>query len=421
MIPVNFPTQSIRSVIDFVWDNEYCDLYKKMWREHGISKKPDINNYSDFAKLPTIARADLNVYKSPDERCFLKPSEKHALAHTTGTTSNQPFFVWRYLHEFPDGFTNFALYHELGLRTMMLFGGPQRILLGAKSAHEAGMNVVSGDAHNLAQSAHLAKVFAIDSLAMPATLAILFADALEPESYCADIKGITLYGEYCSDAALNIITSLYPNARIVIEYGLAEAAIHTAYGMDSCSNPNRHLHLFNPNSLVEVIDGEITITTLLLPYGMPLIRYRTGDAGELITRECRCGVTAPHLSLLGRIKKDFIRIGAGQLTAEELDRVMQPLLPYIAITYTLEVDEVVEDSKRLGLLTLLITIRENVTIPESSLSSLITKELYENLRLSQNLTLGEAVTANFIKPLQIKYVPQPPSSLKKLRLQQKFV
>ncbi|MDC1205664.1 hypothetical protein N8083_02340, partial [Candidatus Pacebacteria bacterium] len=59
-------------------------------------------------------------------------------------------------------------------------------------------------------------------------------------------------------------------------------------------------------------------------------------------------------------------------------------------------------------------------MPENSLKLLITKELSENMRLSQNLTLSEALSRGLIESLTIKFVLKPEINIKHKKLIQKF-
>ena len=90
------------------------------------------------------------------------------------------------------------------------------------------------------------------------------------------------------------------------------------------------------------------------------------------------------------------------------------------MTHILVRSECRENEKRVGLLTLKVTKRDNLSIPEESLKIQINNELTKNLRLSQNMNLQKSINKKLIKPLQIEFVPEPPIGLKKLKLEQKF-
>jgi phenylacetate-coenzyme A ligase PaaK-like adenylate-forming protein len=131
------------------------------------------------------------------------------------------------------------------------------------------------------------------------------------------------------------------------------------------------MHENSKKFFIEIVDSEIVLTTLLLPYALPLIRYRTGDAARFVEEPCTCGNSERRIEILGRINGDFIRIAGCEVRLEELDRVMKSLLPYLEPTYKLEVGENIQGHTTMGTLTLFVTKRENISISDDSLKTQI--------------------------------------------------
>lgn len=85
----------------------------------------------------------------------------------------------------------------------------------------------------------------------------------------------------------------------------------TEFGLIASECPNHGIHLENGKLYVEIVDdtgsvlpwgqsGEIVVS-MMENRAMPLLRYRTGDAGTLLGDMCGCGSRIPRLSaLLGR-------------------------------------------------------------------------------------------------------------------------
>ena len=102
------------------------------------------------------------------------------------------------------------------------------------------------------------------------------------------------------------------------EYGSREC------GVVAGECPNGGLHVAAENALVEIVEpdgdalvpageaGEIVIT-LLRPYGMPMIRYRTGDVGRLAAAPCGCGIGLPLLADVEGRRRDLIRLPGGRV------------------------------------------------------------------------------------------------------------
>ena len=97
------------------------------------------------------------------------------------------------------------------------------------------------------------------------------------------------------------------SCEVFVHYGLTETGLG---GAVECRQ-HAGLHMRQLDLYVEILDknlqsvpngtmGEIVITTLTRQ-AMPLIRYRTGDAGRLINGMCECGSVLQRLEVQGRI------------------------------------------------------------------------------------------------------------------------
>jgi phenylacetate-coenzyme A ligase PaaK-like adenylate-forming protein len=69
-----------------------------------------------------------------------------------------------------------------------------------------------------------------------------------------------------------------------------------------------YVEIIDPKTLQPLPDGEMgeIVLTSLKERAMPLIRYRTGDIGTLLTTPCTCGGALPRLGRVeGRLSGDF--------------------------------------------------------------------------------------------------------------------
>lgn len=102
----------------------------------------------------------------------------------------------------------------------------------------------------------------------------------------------------------------------------------TEHGKIAWQCPARDLYHVNHEAvIVEVLDdagapvgagelGELVITSLWNPL-MPLLRHRTGDAGAIAPRPCRCGWRLPGLELVQGRMMDWIRDASGRRIAPQ--------------------------------------------------------------------------------------------------------
>ncbi|WP_066851989.1 DVU_1553 family AMP-dependent CoA ligase [Halodesulfovibrio spirochaetisodalis] len=122
------------------------------------------------------------------------------------------------------------------------------------------------------------------------------------------VKSVLICWDTSSQAVREYIEQAW-KCRVHTHWGMTETSLG---GAVSCVH-NTGLHLRETNIYVEITDpetglllpdgerGEIVVTTLTRK-GMPLIRYRTGDEGHIMTGTCPCG------SPLRRLSPDIQRI-----------------------------------------------------------------------------------------------------------------
>jgi phenylacetate-CoA ligase len=105
------------------------------------------------------------------------------------------------------------------------------------------------------------------------------------------------------------------NCPAVVEYGARDA------GLVAHECPLGGMHINAERIVVEIDEdkqfavpgkGEIVITNLLST-AMPLIRYRTGDVGQLDSSECSCGRGLPMLRSVEGRRTDFLVTPSGRV------------------------------------------------------------------------------------------------------------
>jgi phenylacetate-CoA ligase len=99
---------------------------------------------------------------------------------------------------------------------------------------------------------------------------------------------------------------------VAVEYGARDAGQMA----DEC--PSHSLHIPAETTFLETEGrredglGEILVTNLYSS-AMPIIRYRTGDVGELDDGQCRCGRTLPILKRVEGRRTDFLITPSGRI------------------------------------------------------------------------------------------------------------
>ena len=108
----------------------------------------------------------------------------------------------------------------------------------------------------------------------------------------------------------------------------------TGYGGGVQCGAREGYHLRDDDLLIEVLDpqtgvpvkdgeyGELVLTTLRRR-GMPLLRYRTGDLGRMLTEPCGCGCLKPRLDKVEGRLDDCMRLSDGTvLSMHVLDEMV---------------------------------------------------------------------------------------------------
>ena len=300
----------------------------------------------------------------------------------------------------------------------MLLGSHHKCLHTIVTIRNSGVATILGNPQRLDEAARLAQDAQVTAFIGSPTSLTLLAPKLG--AYCKRIRILTLWGEYCSTPTYTLLKEHYPNALFSFTYGQSETSGAVAFSTDVCAGANNVLHANEEEFFFEIEKGELIISTLTTPLPTPLIRYRTGDSVRFADGDCPCGDTTRRIEILGRINGDVIRTAGGEVRVAELDRVMEPLLPYIEPLYRLEVGEAIEQTKKKGTLHLFVTKRPNVRTPDASLCIQIDRALRENMRLSQTMRVEDAVKAELLEKPQITFVAKLTPGGKYPKLVRKF-
>jgi len=129
----------------------------------------------------------------------------------------------------------------------------------------------------------------------PSVLRLLFAHGREHGLKLPDLRKVLWLGEAWDRHLDADIAAVAPNARRWGMFGSTETWV-VATNTPDCAADTWHLM---PSQLVHFGEDDLLDFTSLKPHGLnPVLRYRTGDAGRLVT--CTCGDPGPALQVLGR-------------------------------------------------------------------------------------------------------------------------
>lgn len=138
----------------------------------------------------------------------------------------------------------------------------------------------------------------------PSSLHLLARRAIE-SSIPRRLRGIETSAETLMPEVRNDLQRAF-GCHVLDRYGCREA------GVIAHECPAGRMHVNAESVLMEVVSGEVVVTTLN-NFAMPLVRYRVEDHAELSTERCPCGRGLPLVrEVKGRLS-DIIRAPSGRL------------------------------------------------------------------------------------------------------------
>jgi phenylacetate-CoA ligase len=151
----------------------------------------------------------------------------------------------------------------------------------------------------------------------PSSIAML-VDHARSRGRCLDtrrLRAVFVTGEVCYPRDREQIAA-YFGVPVADGYGSRDA------GFIAHECLKGRMHLTAENLFVEIIEndqsvavgesGEVVVTHLDA-YGMPLIRYRTGDLGRLLPGRCGCGRGLPLMDMVKGRTTDFLYLPDGNV------------------------------------------------------------------------------------------------------------
>lgn len=242
-------------------------------------------------------------------------------------------------------------FFQVGMRTFTAPGDRVLIMLPGPTPGSVGDLLVTalermgaaGLLHDpLAQPATTARAIAASGasvlVATPSQAILL---ARHPDAAGLRLRSVLLTTDHVPRAVVAAVEAAW-GCIVYNHYGMTE----TGLGGGVECQARRGYHLREADLLFEVVDptcgtplpdgqsGELVFTTLTRA-GMPLIRYRTGDAGRFLPGACPCGATLRTLERVTHRLAGRMELGGATLTMADLDEALFPLAAVLGFSATL--------------------------------------------------------------------------------------
>ncbi len=309
----------LRQHIEFAY--RHTVYYRRLLDEHGLPPHR-IQSFDDFARIPPLTRDLLrrNFSELQSRDCRLGRVQRLS----TGGSTGEPVTV---LVDTSIGFGPAVRYRahrwfglEPGVREIVLWGSPIEItrqdrlravrdrLINSKllSAFDLGEHALEVYATTLAR-------YRPQKMYGYASALYLLARHLEQVGWHPTWKLSAIFttAEPLFDFQRQAIAAVF-ECPVAVEYGARDA------GLLATECPKGGLHVPAEGIVIEIEgegadgSGEVLVTNLFTP-AMPIIRYRTGDIGQLDHRACPCGRSLPLLKSVEGRRTDFLVTPSGRV------------------------------------------------------------------------------------------------------------
>jgi len=304
---------------------DHFDYYKRNLAELDLN----INSLEDISKFPLLDKKEEGAWQVADEALAARPPAYFETSGTSGT----PFPVLPDLgdersKEFASFISEWLALDDSPTITRAVIALPFEMNpIGLKYFlalnHLGIISIPVGVRTHLCPPRQVLEIFERlkpELLIARPMEALRYAEAMaeqgkKPQE--SSIKKVILTGEIISESKFKRISHFFGGADVYSVYGLTEL---DSGGMVSCKKYQYHLPS-KPYLLVELLDddfkkqkikdgdtGNIVLTNTNINF-MPLLRYKTGDRGELKIK-CNCGqFDTPVINLLGRSKDSISHDG----------------------------------------------------------------------------------------------------------------
>ncbi|MEW6041234.1 MAG: acyl-CoA reductase [Elusimicrobiota bacterium] len=335
---------------------EHAKNKSSFYKRH-FAKTDKIVTLEDFHKLPFLEKHHVLENTPPDSPDLLTSKVQHGIFFASGGSTGQPKYVFYDQHEYDSTCRMLAFAYEAGglneqdvIANLFVAGNLWSSWLSVEKAiaYTKAISVPIGShlpVENIVQYLKDFKVTAI--IGLPSFL-IKLAEFVEGNKgkYALHIKKIFYGGEYVGDETIKFFNSVFPGVAVrSAGYATADAGV-VGFQCEKCLKGTHHLFAFsqyiefvNPETLKPVKKEEIgeLIVTSLTKRHMPIIRYRVGDLGRWLDKNCACGRKEPLFEILGRID-DRIHVGGAHLFVNDIQNAIGKV-PQMSLNFQVIVDK----------------------------------------------------------------------------------
>ncbi len=307
----------LKNLLSHAYEN--VPYYRRVFNELNMTPD-DIKGLANLNKIPFLTKENI---KANFNDLTAKNYKGKLKRMTTGGSTGEPLIFLvdknRVSYDIAARFRSRRWWNvEIGEREIVLWGSPIELSVqnGLREIRDKLVNSQLLSAFNLTEES-LAKYARIIINYHPASIfgypsAIYFLCQFINENRIdlknIKIKAIFTTGEVLYDFQRDLIQSTF-KTKVANGYGGRDA------GFVAHECPQGNIHINQDHLIVEFLpqeaagyveeSGEIIVTDLT-NYGMPFIRYKTGDIGQPYKEKCSCGRGLPLMKIVEGRVHDYI-------------------------------------------------------------------------------------------------------------------
>lgn len=262
-----------------------------------------IDEMPSFFSLPFLSKKWLSAY--PLEDSFAVPQDRLSRIFTTTGTTGKPQYVgftkndWRrYVDLLCDNFKKLGLGSRHVFYNMLPGTSGIGSWLAMEAAAQTGAVTIQGGLQEI--NNHLRLINDVKPTAFTGlAFFILRIGEVMPAALRHKVSLIAVVGEPLHAPLRKRLEALFPAAHINCGYGITEVM-----GVCACCKCGKY-HFKENDFIVETINpdengiGELVFTSLNSE-AMPLVRYRSGDRGKILSGSCPAESNSPAFDVYSR-------------------------------------------------------------------------------------------------------------------------
>lgn len=316
--------EKLGQLLKHAWDN--VPFYRERFDRAGVNVR-NADALGELAKLPLLSKQEI---REAGERTIWRAGPGRLSRRSTGGSSGEPLTF--YLDRRREAYDQAARIRThrwfgvgLGECEVLLWGSPIEMSRTdrVRSVRDQLFNQHLLDAFQMSESRmdqYLDQWDRLSPVALfgyPSSIALFvrYARSKNQALDASQLRAVFVTGEVCYPQDRELIEE-YFGVPVADGYGSREA------GFIAHQCPHGGMHVTAENVIVEILQdggeaatgetGEIVVTHLDA-YGMPFIRYRTGDVGRLLPGRCRCGRGLPLMDVVQGRSTDFLLLPDGTI------------------------------------------------------------------------------------------------------------